>query len=98
MQHWGEDDFNVGTLQLIGMYNFPNMPGAYLGYNNALTFNWEANSSNKVTIPLGATFGKTMLLGNGDGLDLSLGVYGLVEKPDAAPNWQLKFGISYFFN
>ena len=98
MQHWGEGNFSVGTLQLIGMYNFPDMPGTYLGYNNSVTFNWEATSGNKVTLPLGATFGKTMLLGNGDGLDLSVGVYGLVEKPDNAPSWQLKFGISYFFN
>jgi len=98
MQHWGEDNFSVGTLQLTAMYNLPGSPGTYIGYNNALTFNWEASSGNKVTIPLGATFGKTMLLGNGDGLDVSVGVYGLVEKPDDAPNWQLKIGVSYLFN
>lgn len=98
MQHWGEDSFSVGTLQLTGIYNLPNSPGTYIGYNNALTFNWEGTSGNKVTIPLGATVGKTLLLGNGDGLDLSAGVYGLVEKPENAPSWQLKLGISYFFN
>ena len=98
MQHWGEDDFSVGTLQLIGMYNLPGLPGTYIGYNNSLTFNWDASSGNKLTLPLGATFGRTLLLGNGDGLDLSIGVYGLAEKPDNAPSWQLKFGISYFFN
>jgi len=80
------------------MYNFPNSPGAYIGYNNAITFNWEAASSNKVTLPLGLTYGKTMLLGSGNGLDLNIGAYSLVERPDNAPEWQLKIGASYYFN
>ena len=98
MQHWGEDDFSVGTLQLIAMYNFPNSPGAYIGYNNAITFNWDARSGDKVTLPLGLTYGKTMLLGSGNGLDLNIGAYSLVEKPENSPEWQLKFGASYYFN
>lgn len=48
--------------------------------------------------PLGLTVGRTLLLGNGDGLDLSLVVYDLVERPDNAAQWQFNFGISYFFN
>jgi hypothetical protein len=98
MQHWGEDDFNVATIQGIAMYNFESMPGTYLGYNNSMTINWEASSGNKLTIPLGLTFGRTMLLGSGNGLDLNIGAYNLVEKPDNAPEWQAKFGISYYFN
>lgn len=98
MYHWGEDDFEVGTIQPIVMYNFPNHPGWYLGYNNALTYNPKAESGDKWQIPLGLTAGKTMLLGNGDGLDLSLGAYDLTEVPELGHNWQLKFGISYFFN
>jgi hypothetical protein len=27
MYHWGEDDFEVGTIQPILLYNFPNSPG-----------------------------------------------------------------------
>lgn len=98
MQHWGEDDFNVGTLQLIATYNFPNAPGMYLGYNNSLSFNWEADSGEEASVPLGLTLGRTFLVGNGNGLDLSIGAYEMIEKPEDAPEWQLKFGISYFFN
>ena len=97
MQHWGEENYNVGTLQIIAMYNFESKPGLYLGYNNAMTFNWEATSDNTLTLPLGATFGKTMPVGDGAGLDLSIGAYKLVVRPDGASRWQLKFGISYFF-
>ena len=98
MQHWGEGSFSLGTLQLIAMYNFPNAPGTYVGYDNSITYNWNGTSGNRLTLPLGGVAGKTLLLGNGDGLDLNVGVYGLVDKPDDAPSWQLKFGISCFWN
>lgn len=97
MQHWGEDDYNVATLQLIAMYNFESRPGVYIGYNNSLTYNWEASADNRLTLPLGVTYGKTMALSGGAGLDLSIGAYKLVVQPDDASDFQLKFGISYFF-
>ena len=97
MQHWGEKNYSVGTLQVIAMYNFESTPGMYLGYNNAMTFNWEATSGNTLTLPLGLTFGRTLPLSGGAGIDLSIGAYNLVERPTNAPRWQLKFGISYFF-
>lgn len=37
-------------------------------------------------------------IGSGNGLDLSLGAYSLLERPTDAPEWQLKFGVSYLFN
>ncbi|MEH6585820.1 MAG: hypothetical protein V7720_04635 [Halioglobus sp.] len=99
MQHWGdEDNFSRATVQGIVTYNFESIPGAYLGYNNSLTYNWEAESGNKLTLPLGLTLGRTILLGNGDGLDFSIGAYDLVERPENSPEWQLKLGLSYYFN
>jgi hypothetical protein len=50
------------------------------------------------TMPLGLTFGKTIVLGSGDFIDLSIGGYPLVARPDGAARWQLKLGFSYFFN
>ncbi len=98
MYHWGERDFEVGTIQPIVLYNFPDHPGWYLGYNNSITYNRTADSDSKWQVPLGVTAGKTLLLGNGDGLDLSLGVYDVTVDVDKGSAWQLKFGISYFFN
>ena len=97
MQHWGQDDYSVGTVQLIAMYNMQSKPGTYIGYNNSLTYNWEADSNNKLTLPLGLTFGRTMPLSGGAGLDLNVGAYHLTERPENAPQWQLKFGISYYW-
>lgn len=66
--------------------------------NNVQTSNREASSGDKFTLPLGLTYGKIMRLGSGNGLDLNVGVYSLVEKPEHAPEWQLKIGASYYFN
>ena len=99
MQHWGdESNFNLATVQGIAMYNFESIAGAYIGYNNSMTYNWEAESDDKFTLPLGLTIGRTILLGNGDGLDFSIGAYDLVERADNSPKWQLKLGLSYYFN
>ena len=99
MQHWGdEDDFSQASTQLIALYNFESIPGAYIGYNNLITYNWKASSGNELTLPIGLTIGKTFLVNGTDGLDLLIGAYKIVERPEGAPDWQLKFGISYFFN
>ena len=98
MQHWGdESDFSLFTFQPIVLYNFDSLPGAYLGYNNSITYNWNADSGDELMVPLGLTFGRTILVGK-NGLDLSVGVYKVVERPTAASDWQLKLGLSYFFN
>jgi len=97
-QHWGqEDNFNMASFQPIINYNLESIPAAYIGYNNSITYNWDADSK-KLTLPLGLTVGRTFLLSSGDGLDLSIGAYALVERPQDAPKWQLKLGASYFFN
>lgn len=97
MQHWGES-FEILTLQPIVLYNFASRPGTYLGYNNSMTYDWRAKSDDAWTVPAGLTFGKTMLLASGNGLDLSVGIYSLAVWPQAAARWQLKLGVSYFFN
>jgi len=98
MQLWGEDDFSTFTLQPIVMYMLKSIPGAYIGYNNAITYNSNAESDNAWAVPLGLTFGKAIVFQSGDFMDLSVGAYPLVVRPDGAPSWQLKLGVSYFFN
>jgi len=99
MQIWGEHGFSLGTLQPIVVYIFKSIPGAWVGYNNSITYDFNApNSDNALTVPLGATFGKAFVFGNGDFLDLAVGAYPLAVRPDNAPSWQLKLGASYFFD
>ena len=98
MQIWGEDNFSILTLQPIAIYMLKSLPGAYVGYNNSLTYDWNGRSGNAWTVPLGLTFGKAVVKKNGDFWDLSVGAYPLVVRPEGAPSWQLKLGVSYFFN
>jgi len=98
MQIWGEDSFSVFTLQPIAMYMLKSLPGAYIGYNNSMTYNPNAESGEEWTVPLGLTFGKAVVFKSGDFMDLSIGAYPLVVRPDGAPSWQLKLGVSYFFD
>jgi len=98
MQIWGEDDFSIFTLQPIAIYLFKSLPGAYLGYNNSLTYDWHEASDNALNLPLGLTFGKALVFESGDFLDVGVGVYGVAVRPDNAPAWQLKIAVSYFFD
>ena len=98
MQLWGEDEFSTFTLQPIVMYMLKSLPGGYIGYNNSLTYNANADSDNAWAVPLGLTFGKAVVFESGDFMDLSVGVYPLVVRPEGAPSWQLKLGVSYFFD
>jgi hypothetical protein len=76
------------------LYNFEQLPGVYLGYNNTISADWKQSDNNRWTVPLGLTAGKTIPIGDGTALDLSLGGYNVVARPDGAPDWQFKFGIS----
>jgi hypothetical protein len=97
-QHWGEEQYSVATIQPIVFYNISSIPGAYVGYNNSVTYNWNADSGDRWQVPLGLTVGRTIGIGNkGHALDLSLGAYSLVERPVGGADWQLKFGVSLFF-
>jgi hypothetical protein len=97
-QHWGEDNYNVASIQPIVFYNVNAIPGAYVGYSNTITYSWKADSGNRWQVPLGLTVGRTIPMGSrGDALDLNIGAYSLVAKPEGGADWQLKFGISWIF-
>ncbi len=96
--HWGEDNYNVTSIQPIVFYNLDAIPGAYLGYSNTATYSWKADSGDRWQVPLGLTVGRTFAMGNkGHALDLNMGGYKLVARPEGGADWQFKFGISWFF-
>lgn len=92
--HWGQKGFSLTTLQPIAMYNVELFGGSYFGYNNSITYDWDAKAWQ---VPLGLTFGKTFVFEDGHALDMSVGAYSLAIRPDGAPDFQIKFGISVFF-
>ena len=94
-QHWGDDgNFSVLTLQPMVFYNLPG--AATVHYNNAVTYNSKAVEGQEWSVPLGLGLSKTfMLASSGHALDLALGAYYMVVRPDGGANAQLKVGISW---
>ncbi len=94
-QHWGQDGFSVASLQPMVFFNLPSLPGFTIHYNNTIAVDWNATEGKEWTVPLGLGVSQAFQLGGGHGLDVLLGAYGMAARPDGAPNWQLKFGISW---
>ena len=94
---WGENGYNVSILQPILVYGLGD--GWYFGYNNVLSYNWNApaGSSNEL-IPIGAMAGRTWVINDaGTAVDLNVGYYAVNRSPTGGPDRQFKFGISFFF-
>lgn len=95
--HWGEDNFNLSTVQPIVFYNTDLLGGSYVGYNNSITYNWTANAGDRWQVPVGLTVGKTFALDGGYAVDVNLGGYSLAAHPNGGADTQFKFGVSVFF-
>lgn len=91
---WGQNSFSTTIIQPFLYYNLNAIPGAYVGYNNSISVDWDATSRNRFSVPVGLTAGKAFDLAAGYGLDLSLGLYGFADRPAGGPDWQLKFGMT----
>ena len=96
--HWSFDgSFNTASIHPMLYYNIDSMPGAYLGYNATISADWEATSSNRWTVPLGVSVGRAFDMGGGNGLDLIIGPYWNVVRPDGAADWAVRFGVNWLF-
>lgn len=98
-------DVNYMTLQPIINYNLSN--GWYLTSVPVITANWEADSDNTWTIPLGGGFGKIAKWGR-QPIDLSIQAFYNIEQPKPliaeAPNldnqgetWTLRLQLKFLF-
>ena len=61
-----------------------------------ITANWDADSSNRWTVPLGGGVGKLLKIGK-QAINVRTEAYYNVEKPDSAPDWQWGFTIQFLF-
>ena len=95
---WGDSgNFNTLTLQPMFYYNIASMPGTSIAYNAVISADWEASNDNRWTVPIGFTYSKTLDMGTGNGLDLSVGPYYNAVRPDGAARWQIRFGVNWLF-
>jgi hypothetical protein len=88
------EDVNQMLVQPFVNYNFKG--GWYLTFAPIITANWEADSDDRWTVPLGGGAGKVLHFGKLP-VNTSLQAYYNVEHPDDGPEWQLRFQVQFLF-
>ncbi len=92
---WAFDGtFNTFLVQPMVFYNVEAVPGMAIGYNAAITADWKAESDNRWNVPLGLSVSKTVTVGDGYGVDFSIGPYWNVARPKGGADAFIKFGIT----
>ncbi len=93
----GDSERNdVSQILLEPFINYNLEGGWYLISDMVITANWEADSSNQWTIPLGGGFGKMFEIGS-QKMNTKLEAYYNAEKPDGAPDWSLSWTLQFLF-
>lgn len=90
----GDTDVNLFTWQPFINYNLPD--SWYLTTAPIITANWEANSDNRWTIPLGGGVGKLFRIGK-QPINAQVSGYYNVEKPQFGPDWTLRVQLQFLF-
>jgi hypothetical protein len=91
---WTNKRVSAAYIQPMVMYFLPH--GWYLGCSPVITADWEAKSGNRWLVPIGGGVGKMAKLGR-QAVNIQLQPYYNVEKPDKAPNWQLRFQVQLLY-
>ncbi|MCU0920894.1 MAG: hypothetical protein MUF16_11230 [Burkholderiaceae bacterium] len=86
--------YNNFLMQPFLNYNFPE--GLYLTSSPIVTANWEADSNQRWTVPLGGGIGKIFHLGKLP-INTQIGAYYNVVHPDDGANWQLRAQVQFMF-
>ena len=68
--------------------------GWYLNTAPIITANWNASTGNKWTVPIGIGGGKLIRAGKLP-INIQVGYYNYVVKPDGGPKWQLRTQVQF---
>jgi len=93
----GDDDrvdVNQFLIQPFVNYNFDG--GWFLFSDPTVTANWQAASGQKWTVPIGGGLGRVFNIGM-QPVNVRLGAFGNVVRPDFAPKAALKFTVQLLF-
>lgn len=85
---------NAFLLQYFVNYNFGR--GSYLTSSPIVTANWQADSGQRWTVPIGGGFGQILLLG-AQPVNVQMQAFWNAEKPDGGPDWSLRAQLQFLF-
>jgi hypothetical protein len=87
--------FSTFAIQPMLFYNLASLPGSSIAYLAPISYDFKSTSGNAVTLPLGLSFSKVLDLGKGNGLELLIGPYYNVLRPEGAASWRIKWGVNW---
>ncbi len=87
-------DVNAMTFQPFVNYNFDK--GWYVNMSPVMTANWEADSGDQWTVPLGGGVGRVMKLGS-QHVNLRSSVYYNVQEPGDDNAWNMQLTCTFLF-
>ncbi len=90
------DRSNVNQTVLQPFVNYKLDQGWYLSSSPVMAANWEANSSNRWTVPLGGGVGRVFKIGE-QPVNIRVEAYGNVLVPEGGPDWATKFTFQLLF-
>jgi len=90
----GNQDINLFTWQYFINYNLAN--AWYLTSAPIMTANWEADSSNRWTIPVGGGIGKIVRLGKLP-VNMQASAYKNIKSPELGADWQIRLQVQLLF-
>ena len=90
-----DEKVNLFTWQPFVNYNLDD--GWYLSASPLVTANWEADSDNRWTVPLGGGFGRVFRVGT-QAYNASLqGFYNVETPDDFGADWSVRFTLQFLF-
>jgi hypothetical protein len=93
----GESDReNVNQFLFQPFINYNLAEGWYLASSPVITANWDKDSDNRWTVPLGGGFGKVFKIGK-QPLNAQVQSFYYAESPELGPDWALRFQIQFLF-
>ena len=88
------NEINFFTWQYFVNYNLSN--GWYLTTSPVITADWEADSKQRWTVPVGGGVGKIFRVGK-QALNAQVQAYYNVEKPDIKGDWSMRLQLQFMF-
>jgi hypothetical protein len=90
------DQKDVNQTLIEPFLNYNLNKGWFLLTDIVITANWEADSKNRWTIPLGGGFGRVFKVGK-QPVNSRLEAYYNVEQPEGNPEWNFQFTWQFLF-
>jgi len=90
----GKQDINLFTWQYFINYNLPE--SWYITTAPIITANWEADSNNRWTVPVGGGVGKIFKIGK-QPVNAQISAYNNVVSPDLGADWQFRLQLQFLF-